>query len=73
MVSRNKACVQLEELTSFFRATEPHSPISFLLEKALRWSKYTLPELLAAEMGADEVTCKRFCAHLGLDNITGKS
>lgn len=34
-------------VAEFFRRTEPHSPISYHVEQAIRWGKMTLPDLWA--------------------------
>jgi len=36
----------LEVLIKFFRTTESHSPVSYLLSRALNWYKLSLPEIL---------------------------
>ena len=33
----------LTSVADYFRRTEPHSPISFLLERAVRWGRLPLP------------------------------
>ena len=45
-MNRNIAFHQLREISNYFRESEPHSPVSFLLEKAIRWGGMSLPELL---------------------------
>ncbi len=45
VISRELAFLQLRELSNYFRTTEPHSPISFLIEKAIRWGQLSLKEL----------------------------
>ena len=44
--SREDAFRTLLSVASFFRRTEPHSPIPYLLEQAVRWGRMPLPELL---------------------------
>ncbi len=44
--SREEALNQLNKVAKFFRATEPHSPVSYALEQAVRWGKMGLPALL---------------------------
>jgi type VI secretion system protein ImpA len=46
-MTRDQAFRQLLQVASFFRRTEPHSPVSYALEQAVRWGKMGLPELLA--------------------------
>ncbi len=45
--SREEAFRQLKEVASFFRQTEPHSPISYAIEQVVRWGELPLPELLS--------------------------
>ncbi|MBW8270236.1 type VI secretion system protein TssA [Caldovatus aquaticus] len=45
--TREDAIRQLEELAEWFRRTEPHSPLAFTLEDAVRRARMPLPELLA--------------------------
>jgi type VI secretion system protein ImpA len=44
--SREDAFRQLQKLADYFRKTEPHSPISYQLEKTVRWGKMPLHELM---------------------------
>ena len=44
--SRARALEQLRELAAFFRQTEPHSPVSYAIDQAVRWSELPLPELM---------------------------
>lgn len=45
--TRDDAIRQLEEIADFFRRTEPHSPLAFTLDDAVRRARLPLPELLA--------------------------
>lgn len=45
--SRQQALDKLKEVASFFRQTEPHSPISYAVEKAIRWGNLSLHELMS--------------------------
>ena len=45
--TREDAIRQLEELADWFRRTEPHSPLAFTLEDAVRRARMPLPDLLA--------------------------
>ncbi len=40
--SRQQALDQLREVASFFRATEPHSPVAYLADKAVQWGDMPL-------------------------------
>ncbi|WKD25753.1 type VI secretion system protein TssA [Pseudoalteromonas sp. KG3] len=44
--SRENAIEKLKEIASYFRKTEPHSPMSYTIEQVIRWSELSLPELL---------------------------
>jgi type VI secretion system protein ImpA len=45
--TREDAFRTLVQLAAFFRRNEPHTPISYALDQAVRWGKMPLPELLA--------------------------
>ncbi len=45
--SREAALSKLSEIAQFFKETEPHSPLSYLIEKVVRWGKMPLPQLLS--------------------------
>ncbi len=40
--SREQALAQLREVAAFFRATEPHSPVAYLADKAVHWGDMPL-------------------------------
>ena len=44
--SRDDAFRALAGVADYFRKTEPHSPIAALLDRAVRWGRLPLPELL---------------------------
>ena len=44
--NRHQVIQSLREAANFFRKTEPHSPISYALEKVVHWSNLELPDLL---------------------------
>ena len=44
-ISRDQAFGELRKLAAFFKKTEPHSPVSYLIEKSIRWGYTPLPEL----------------------------
>jgi len=44
--SRQQALLQLRSVAAFFRATEPHSPVAYLADKAVRWAEMPLHEWL---------------------------
>lgn len=43
--TREDAFRALLQVADFFRRTEPHSPVSYALEQAVRWGRMSLPEL----------------------------
>jgi len=47
MRTREDAIRQLESIAEFFRKTEPHSPLAFTLDDAVRRARMPLPDLLA--------------------------
>lgn len=55
IAAREDAFRTLLQVADFFRRTEPHAPISYLLEQAVRWGKMPLPELLT-ELIPDETS-----------------
>lgn len=44
--SREDAFKQLKEISAFFRKTEPHSPISYVIERAVVWGDMSLENLV---------------------------
>jgi type VI secretion system protein ImpA len=44
--SRDDAFKQLDTIAEYFRKTEPHSPISYILTKAIKWGNMPLEELM---------------------------
>lgn len=44
--SREDALMRLTEVAAFFRQTEPHSPIPYLIQRAVGWGSLTLEQLL---------------------------
>ena len=51
--TRQEALRTLRRVADYFRLTEPHSPVSYTLEQAVRWADMALPELLS-ELVADK-------------------
>ena len=46
VASREDAFRQLLKIAEFFRKTEPHSPVSYAIEKTVRWGRMSLHELM---------------------------
>lgn len=59
IATREDAFRVLLQVAEFFRKTEPHSPISYTLDEAVRRGRMTLPELLQ-ELITDEETRRLF-------------
>ena len=45
--NREHAMQVLQEISAYFQKNEPHSPVSYLLEKTIKWSQMPLHEWLA--------------------------
>jgi len=45
-MNRDCAFQQLRHIADYFATSEPHSPVSYLLEKAIRWGYMSLPDLM---------------------------
>ncbi len=45
--TREEAFQTLAKIAQYFRQSEPHSPVSYLIERAIAWGKLSLPELLS--------------------------
>ncbi len=65
IASREDALRVLETLATFFRRTEPVSPLSYTLEEAVRRSRLTWPELLD-EIVADRDSRNAILTSLGI-------
>ena len=57
--SRADAFDALKKVATFFRKTEPHSPLSYTLERVVGWGSMTLPQLLA-ELIPDDTARRNF-------------
>jgi type VI secretion system protein ImpA len=53
--NREQAFRTLEKLADFFKKTEPHSPISYMLQQSVRFGRMELPELFS-ELISDSST-----------------
>ncbi|HWK67660.1 MAG TPA: type VI secretion system protein TssA [Rhizobiaceae bacterium] len=73
--AREDALAELTRIAGYFRKTEPHSPISYTLEDAVRRARLTLPELLA-ELAEDPAHIQRILMAAGIkpqDDQSGAS
>ncbi|WP_394125425.1 ImpA family type VI secretion system protein [Vibrio hepatarius] len=69
LASRDQAFQELRKIAEYFKATEPHSPISFLLERAIRWGYMSLPELLQEMTGGNSNVMEHINQLTGMDNL----
>ncbi len=46
IATREQAFKQLLDIAEFFRKTEPHSPVSYILEKSVKWGNMPLQDLM---------------------------
>lgn len=60
VASRDEALQHLLRVADFFRKSEPHSPVSYALEQAVRWGRMPLPELLRDLVSDDTVLAQVF-------------
>ncbi|MFM9436147.1 type VI secretion system protein ImpA [Janthinobacterium sp. CG_23.3] len=63
--NRGEAYATLDALAQYLMAVEPHSPVPFLIRRALRWGGMPLPELIA-EIVREEGDLNRLMGVLGL-------
>ena len=67
-MNRDLAFRMLRDVSDYFHVTEPHSPISFMLEKTIRWGYLTLPELFQEILKEkEEEEIGNIFSSLGLD------
>lgn len=46
LANREQAIRVLQEISDYFQANEPHSPVSYMLQKTIKWSQIPLHEWL---------------------------
>lgn len=64
--SRAQALQQLRDVAAFFRQTEPHSPVAYLADKAVKWGDMPLHEWLR-HVVKDQGAMSHLSELLGLD------
>ncbi|GLR04143.1 hypothetical protein GCM10007906_17300 [Vibrio hyugaensis] len=67
--NRDHAFHELRKLADYFKQTEPHSPVPFLLERAIRWGYLSLPELLQEMTGGNNQVLAHINQLTGMDNL----
>lgn len=65
LASKEAALRALGEIAGFFRRTEPHSPVAYLLDRAVSWANMPLEQWLA-EVVRDESTLSSIRERVGL-------
>ena len=63
--SRQDAVKRLQEVAEFFRKTEPHSPVAYLVDRAVTWTQMPL-EALLEELVKDGGVMERVRDTLGI-------
>jgi type VI secretion system protein ImpA len=63
--TREDAFRMLTKVAEFFRQTEPHTPVSYAVEQAVRWGKMSLPELMT-ELIPEEAPRKGLFRQIGV-------
>lgn len=66
IASREDAFRQLLEIADFFKQTEPHSPVSYVLQKAVKWGNMPLGELIN-ELIPDHSSRERYSELTGVN------
>ncbi len=65
MRTREEAFQALLRAADFFKRSEPHSPVSYALEQAVRWGRMSLPDLLT-ELVTDESVREQLFKMVGI-------
>lgn len=65
LATKEAALASLAQISAFFRRTEPHSPVAYLLERAVTWANMPLEEWLA-EVVRDEGTLSSIRERVGM-------
>jgi type VI secretion system protein ImpA len=68
--SRQDALKRLADIVEYFRKNEPHSPIPYLLQRAIKWGNMSL-EMVIQDVIKDETSISQFRETLGFN--TGSS
>jgi type VI secretion system protein ImpA len=65
-VDRADAVKRLAAVAAFFKRTEPHSPVAYLVQRAIRWAEMPLEDWLQDVIGADDAALSRLKDTLGI-------
>ena len=66
--NREQAMQVLKEIADYFQANEPHSPVSYMLQKTIKWSQMPLHEWLAQVIKNDNNPLESVHELLGVKN-----
>lgn len=69
---REQALGLLHNISEFFSKAEPHSPLPFLINRAIKWGNMALPELLT-EMITDKNARDNACHLTGVPSVNQNS
>ena len=69
ITSRGEALRRLSDVAAYFRRAEPHSPVAYLVDRAVRWGNMTLDQWLV-EMVKDETMLGGLRETLGIKSET---
>jgi len=69
--TRQEALKRLAEVAGFFRRTEPHSPVSYLVQRAIKWGQMPLESWLQEVIKNDGVL-DQLRETLGLNTTSGR-
>lgn len=69
ITNRDQAFQELRKISEFIKQTEPHSPVSFLLERAIRWGYMSLPDLMQEMTGGNSGIMQHINQLTGMDNL----
>jgi len=69
---REEALGKLREVADFFRRTEPHSPVPYLIQRAINWSRMSFDQFLT-ELVKDENARLQINSTLGIHQETSDS
>ena len=72
-VTREQIFEELENIARYFKRVEPHSPVSYLIDKAIRWGHMSLPELMTELMSDEDSTKQRIFTVAGLGDADAEN
>lgn len=64
--TRDEAYRRLREVADFLRRTEPHSPVSLLVERAIHWGSMSFPDMIRDVLGGEDTAYSTILDTLGI-------